>query len=47
MLFENTSFEGQSIFITGAAQGIGAATAHLVAGRGEKVFALEQGVLMH
>ena len=41
MLFENISFEGQSIFITGAAQGIGAATARLVAARGGKVFALD------
>ena len=41
MLFENTSFEGQTIFVTGAAQGIGAATARLIAGRGGKVFALD------
>ncbi len=38
---EATSFEGQSVFITGAAQGIGAATARLVASRGGKVFAMD------
>ena len=35
------SFEGRTVVITGAARGIGAATARLVAARGGKVFALD------
>ena len=35
------SFDGQVVVITGAARGIGAATARLVASRGGKVFALD------
>jgi len=35
------SFDGQVVVITGAARGIGAATARLVAARGGKVFALD------
>jgi len=38
------SFEGQTVFITGAAQGIGAATARLVAQRGGRVFAMDIAV---
>ena len=38
---EKTSFEDQSVFITGAAQGIGAATARIIAERGGKVFAFD------
>ena len=34
-----TSYAGQVVIITGAARGIGAATARLVAERGGKVFA--------
>lgn len=41
MPFERASYEGQSIFVTGAAQGIGAATARLIAERGGKVFAFD------
>ena len=36
-----TSYAGQVVIITGAARGIGAATARLVAERGGKVFALD------
>ncbi|MEY4657823.1 MAG: short chain dehydrogenase, partial [Actinomycetota bacterium] len=35
------SYAGQVVVITGAARGIGAATARLVAERGGKVFALD------
>jgi 3-oxoacyl-[acyl-carrier protein] reductase len=35
------SFEGRTVVITGAARGIGAATARLIAARGGKVFALD------
>lgn len=45
MLYENISFEGQSIFITGAAQGIGASTARLISERGGKVFAFDVDTL--
>lgn len=41
MPFERASYEGQAIFITGAAQGIGAATAQLIAERGGRVFAFD------
>ena len=41
MNVDRLSFAGQSIFITGAAKGIGAATARLIADRGGKVFALD------
>jgi len=34
------SYEGQVVVITGAARGIGSATARLVASRGGRVFAL-------
>jgi len=40
----STSFEGQTVFITGAAQGIGAATARLIAQRGGRVFAMDIAV---
>lgn len=35
------SYEGQAVVITGAARGIGAATARLIASRGGRVFALD------
>ena len=38
---DKVSFENQVIVITGAARGIGAATARLIAARGGKVFALD------
>jgi 3-oxoacyl-[acyl-carrier protein] reductase len=37
----NLSFEGQSVFIAGAAHGIGAQTARLIASRGGKVFLMD------
>jgi 3-oxoacyl-[acyl-carrier protein] reductase len=40
-MLDSTRFEGQSIFITGAAQGIGAAAARLVSARGGQVFAMD------
>ena len=44
MTLVSTSFEGQTVFITGAAQGIGAATARLIAQRGGRVFAMDIAV---
>ena len=44
MNLDAISFEGQTVFITGAAQGIGAATARLVAQRGGRVFAMDIAV---
>lgn len=41
MTESKVSFDGQVVVITGAARGIGAATARLVAARGGKVFALD------
>jgi NADP-dependent 3-hydroxy acid dehydrogenase YdfG len=38
---DKVSFENQVIVITGAARGIGTATARLIAARGGKVFALD------
>ena len=44
MNLDAISFEGQTAFITGAAQGIGAATARLIAQRGGRVFAMDIAV---
>ena len=41
MTENKVSYEGQVVVITGAARGIGAATARLIAARGGKVFALD------
>ena len=41
MTENKVNFDGQVVIVTGAARGIGAATARLVAARGAKVFAFD------
>ena len=41
MIDNKVSYENQTVIVTGAARGIGAATARLVAARGAQVFAFD------
>ena len=41
MIDNKVSYENQTVIVTGAARGIGAATAHLVAARGAQIFAFD------
>ena len=41
MNYENVGFEGQTVVITGAARGIGAAVARIISERGGKIYAMD------
>ena len=42
MIDNKVSYENQTVIVTGAARGIGAATARLVAARGAQVYAFDK-----